>query len=263
MELKRVFIVAILILISFSLLPARAEKIRSIHVFVALCDRVHQGIVSSSPRLENGEDPKSNLYWGAYYGIKSYFGRNRDWKLIKRINNPNDDVLEKVIFLHSQKSIYLIADAYRGRKIKQAILDFLSAAAGQQRKEIQLDQKGEKTAVPSRGGAELICYIGHNGLMDFSLDSYPEGKNKEEKRVIILACKSKFYFREALEMGRAYPLLWTTGLMAPEAYTLKAALDGWMNKESEGDIRIRAAKAYHKFQKCGLKAALRLLVTGW
>jgi hypothetical protein len=28
------------------------------------------------------------------------------------------------------------------------------------------------------------------------------------------------------------PLLWTTGLMAPEAYTLKAALDGWIAGES-------------------------------
>jgi hypothetical protein len=50
--------------------------------------------------------------------------------------------------------------------------------------------------------------------------------------------------------------------MAPEAYTLESALEGWILKESDESIRLRAAKAYHKYQKCGLKAAKRLLVTG-
>lgn len=51
--------------------------------------------------------------------------------------------------------------------------------------------------------------------------------------------------------------------MAPEAYTLKAAIDGWILKESSNQIRERAAKTYHKYQKCGLRAAKNLLVTGY
>jgi hypothetical protein len=51
--------------------------------------------------------------------------------------------------------------------------------------------------------------------------------------------------------------------MAPEAYTLKAALNGWVNQESNEKIRERAAAAYHKYQKCGMKGAKALLVTGW
>jgi len=61
----------------------------------------------------------------------------------------------------------------------------------------------------------------------------------------------------------AYPVLWTTGLMAPEAYTLKSALDGWIAGESNQQIRDRAARAYDKYQKCGLRAAYRLFATGW
>jgi hypothetical protein len=58
-------------------------------------------------------------------------------------------------------------------------------------------------------------------------------------------------------------VLWTTGLMVPEAYVLKAAVDGWMMKEKGQSVIKRAAAAYNKYQKCGSNAALRLFSTGW
>jgi hypothetical protein len=57
--------------------------------------------------------------------------------------------------------------------------------------------------------------------------------------------------------------LWTTNLMAPEAYTLKSALDGWILGESGEEIRNRAAAAYDKYQKCGISGARKLMATGW
>jgi hypothetical protein len=99
--------------------------------------------------------------------------------------------------------------------------------------------------------------------MDFQLPRYPQQKNGSHREAIVLACASKQFFREAVRASGAYPLLWTTGLMAPEAYTLKAALDGWIEKEDREQIRDRASAAYDKYQKCGLKAAHRLFTTGW
>jgi hypothetical protein len=51
--------------------------------------------------------------------------------------------------------------------------------------------------------------------------------------------------------------------MAPEAYTLKAALEGWLAGEGPDAIRMRAAEVYNKYQECGLHAAQRLFVSGW
>jgi hypothetical protein len=59
------------------------------------------------------------------------------------------------------------------------------------------------------------------------------------------------------------PLLWTTELMAPESYVLKAAIDGWILNESGEKIRRRADIAYNQYQHCGSNAALRLFSTGW
>jgi hypothetical protein len=51
--------------------------------------------------------------------------------------------------------------------------------------------------------------------------------------------------------------------MAPEAYTLKSALEGWIAGESNKEIRNPAAAVYGKYQKCGFNAARRLFSTGW
>ncbi len=99
--------------------------------------------------------------------------------------------------------------------------------------------------------------------MDFQLPFTPRKKNEFHRDAIIPACASKQYFAESLMASGAKPLLWTTGLMAPEAYTLKSGLDGWIDGESRDRIRERAAVAYDKYQKCGSRGASRLFTTGW
>jgi hypothetical protein len=113
------------------------------------------------------------------------------------------------------------------------------------------------------GTTNLIVYVGHDGLMDFQLDGSFNAKNTEKREAIILACASKSYFAPVLRITGAQPLLWTTGLMAPEAYTLKAALDGWIADESPEQIRQRAASAYAKYQKISTNSAARLFASGW
>ena len=78
------------------------------------------------------------------------------------------------------------------------------------------------------------------------------------KDAIVLACKSKPYFGPFLSRFGCRSVLLTTGFMAPEAYSLEAALGGWIAGESGEHTRERAAQAYHKYQKCGLKGARRL-----
>jgi hypothetical protein len=108
-----------------------------------------------------------------------------------------------------------------------------------------------------------VVYIGHDGLTDFQLSTLPKKANAGLREAVILACYSKAYFGPALYTSGAYPLLWTNGLMAPEAYTLKSAVDGWILKESNRQIQERAAAAYNQYQKCTLSAARKLLTTGW
>jgi hypothetical protein len=235
-----------------------------IHVFVALCDNINQGIVPVSARLGNGEDPARNLYWGAAYGVKTFFSKSRDWQLAATLPNPQPAILERLVFRHRREPALLVADAYRGSEIKQATIDFLEAASGSagETLSVPLDSSAP-VQVHLAGGARLIAYVGHDGLMDFSLPYNPQRKDTEQRDAVILACASKNYFAAPLRATGAAPLLWTTNLMAPEAYVLERAVDGWLKRESGEQIRRRAAAVYHQYQKCGLTGALNLFATGY
>jgi hypothetical protein len=244
--------------------PAKLEqapvsKVPVIHVFVALADNVNQGIVPVSADLGNGDNPKTNLYWGAAYGVKTFFTKSKDWELISATPNTSAAVLERLVFKHRAVKLFLVADAYQGKQIAKATADFLDAASGVPGEKVMADN----TELHTHGSAELVAYVGHNGLMDFKLSKSPQRRDTRERQAIILSCASKQYFSEPLKSTGANPMLWTTNLMAPEAYALSAAIDGWIAKESGEQIRERTARAYDKYQHCGLRASMKLFATGW
>jgi len=239
---------------------------RVIHVFVALCDNKYQGIVPVPARIGNGQDPASNLYWVGY-GVKSYFKSSKEWKFVqsrktvpsKTTGNKDSLILEQAVFKHATKNWYLVADAYNGRYIRECTQDFLASCAGLYKDTVQLPDR----AIGTSGNARMIAYIGHDGLMDFQLDNVYQCADGKTRDCIILACYSKSYFSEYIKSANANPLLWTTHLMGPEAYTLHDALTGYLLHESSEQVRTRAASAYSKYTKCSLKAAKNLLVYGW
>jgi hypothetical protein len=258
--------VCLLALCWFLSVPSRAQEAgppRVIHVFVALADNQHQGIIPVPPKLGNGDDPDRNLYWGAAYGVKTFFARSSDWQLLSAHQKPKPEVLERCVFKHRTHNVYLVADAYQGRQIKQAIIDFLTAAAGENPQVVVLPSSPQTFALHAGGAANLVVYVGHEGLMDFSLPALPPNRDALHRDAILLACISKSYFAAPLHAAGAEPLVRTTGLMAPEAYTLKSAIAGWILRETAAQIRDRAAGAYSQYQHCSLPAARRLLVTGW
>lgn len=228
----------------------------SIHVFVALADNQHQGIVPVPAKLGNGLDPEHNLYWGAAGGVKTFFARSAKWKLLGCGNGLKSQVLQRCRFQHRASGIELIADAYRGDEIAQAITDFFYAAAGS-------SSGAGPSPSPVHDQANVVVYVGHDGLMDFRLPLAISKQDEVRRNAIILACASRQYFRELLSASGAYPLLWTNGLMAPEAYTLESALDAWIEGKTNQEIHESAAVAYDKYQKCGLRGARKLFATGW
>ncbi len=229
---------------------------KTIHIIVALCDNQYQGIVPVPQKIGNGQDPNNNLYWGTAYGIKTYFKNSPEWRLVKS-NKKDSLLLERIILKHKTQNYYIVADAYNGKYIKHATKTFLKSSSGLIKDTVQLQDQTLGIA----GNAELVAYIGHNGLMDFSIQEAFLNTDKKEREVIVLACYSQHYFKPHLKTAHVNPLVWTTGLMAPEAYTIHDAITGYIQGESNEEIRLRAAKAYSKYQKCSLTAAKKLLVT--
>jgi hypothetical protein len=236
---------------------------RVVHVFVALADNAHQGIVPVPAKLGRGDDPINNLYWGAAFGVKTYFRSNPDWKLVSTSRPQDQHILERCIFKSRTNKVFLVADAYSGQYIRDAVSDFLKAAAGFNAARASFNDGGADQSIPIAGSADLVAYVGHDAFMDFQIPPIQGIRGARRRPAIVLACASRYYFSNYLAAANADPILWTNGLMAPEAYTLKAALDGWMTNETDEQIRARAAAAYDKYQHCGLHAAQKLFASGW
>ncbi len=231
----------------------------TLHVLVALCDNQFQGIVPVPPKIGNGQDPDNNLYWGCGNGIRTYFQKSEEWELIK--TQKIDSIrLERLIFRHLERdNYYLVADAYDGEYIQKCTQDFFYACSGQEKDTLHVAGK----TIGIQGNAKLLAYIGHDGLMDFSLHDKFKNADGIKRDCIILACISQKYFAPHLRHTKANPLVWTTGLMCPEAYTLHDAFAGYVRGETGEKVRTRAALAYAKYQKCSEKAARNLLVKGY
>ncbi len=232
-------------------------KAKVIHIVVALCDNTYQGIVPVPSKIGNGQDPATNLYWGCGYGIKSFLPK-KDWKLIQS-QYIDTLLLERCIFYHSSSNAYIIADAYNGKYIATSIEQFLKYAAFQDSLKISFP----KITLEAGGAADLVVYVGHDGLMDFDVPTPERTQWESSKPVMVFACISREYFSPHLKKLNSILVVGSTGLMSAEAYTAEAAIKAWCNNEDNKSIANKAAIAYHTYQKCGLKAAQRLLITGY
>lgn len=179
------------------------------HVIVALCDNLHQGIVPVPKAIGNGQAPGSNLYWGAGYGLRSYFSRKAGYSL--RQLSFSGQVLDRIALTkdlpgpgHSVKLV-VVAEAWDGSAIAAAISRFLRLAAGHDPETIPIPVAGGGS-VPAGGDATIVAFVGHDGLMDFPAPSRPVARPGALPRSsIVLACASQQYFSDLIRAGGSHP----------------------------------------------------------
>lgn len=232
----------LLTVLFFTAVPSHAAVAPDthIHVIVSLVDNVAQGIVPVPAKIGNGDDPRSNLYWGAAYGVKTFLSKAEGWRKLGCENNINDIILERCQFAWKDK-LTVTADAYRGSRIDQAMLDFMQQAA----------------SPPNAAEREMVVFIGHDGLMDEQnqpiIERFPKHAG-HGKQAVVLACMSDEFFTGHLLAAGSKPVVTTFSFMAPEAYVLEAIARGFADQASEAELRSSAGIAYAKYQRISAKA---------
>ena len=225
-----------------SVLPpcAAATPNTHIYVIVSLVDNVSQGIVPVPAKIGNGNDPHNNLYWGAAYGVKTFLSKANGWRNLGCEKDISDTILERCQFTWKDR-LTVTADAYRGSRIDQAMLDFMQQAA----------------TPPNATKREMVVFIGHDGLMDAQnqpiIERFPKHAG-HDKQAVVLACMSDEFFSEHLHAAGSKPVVTTFSFMAPEAYILEAVARGFADQASEAELRSFAGTAYAKYQRISAKA---------
>lgn len=227
--MKLYLVVALLSLVT--VIQATPKKVK---VFIALCDNKTQAIYPVNERIGNGDKPDANLYWGCSDGFGAYFKKSNRWKITKSTQSDKGDILRSMTLQHISGTMHLEVLAYRGSKMKQYLAAFESDACG--------------------GQYDLVAFIGHNGLMEMSLN--PPQKNEANKTdIIVLACLSENFFGKRLRELGCNTVLMTQSLMYPGSFILHDALEAWNKGGSKTQIREAAAKVYAKNQKISVKSA--------
>ncbi len=225
---------------------ATAAPNTHIYVIVSLVDNVSQGIAPVPAKIGNGDDPSTNLYWGALYGVKTFLSKADGWRKLGCDKDISDTILERCQFAWKDK-LTVTADAYRGSRIDRAMLDFMQQAA----------------TPPHATEREMVVFIGHDGLMDEQnlpiIERFPKhaGHNKQ---AVVLACMSEEFFSEHLHAAGSKPVVTTFSFMAPEAYVLEAIARGFANQSSEAELRSSAGTAYAKYQRISAKAGKSVFI---
>jgi len=219
--------------------PALASH-KTARIIVSLADNRNQGIVPVPTALGNGQNPRTNLYWGALYGVKSFFRRQENWN-VDPAPTENNDILESLTLWHKDYSAKILCEAWNGAAQKRATETFMDAL------NITSD--------------ELTIFVGHNPLMDVNVPMpFIEGdrlayNRARPKDFAVIACQSRRYFEDRIKAAghRAYVL--TEGNMAPEAYVIEGILRAWLDNKPAETARQYAAEAYAKYQKIPLRNA--------
>jgi len=233
-----------------------------VHAFIPLCDPKYQAIAPVYGSLGDGFDLKNNLYWGAGYGIKSYFKRKSDWKIVYDSLDYSENILERIVFykeFDNNAKVYFIADAYRGDKMKECLEDHFNSLS-----ELILDTVYTLTdTIPTNGNADFLVFNGHNGLMDNQIN-FTSIFPQKQKDAAAIACLSNYYFAMIYyPQCNAYPLVTTQSLLPPEAYVIEAIINNWAELKSGEEICNAAGDAMNNIHNCGQKAARNMFTTGW
>jgi hypothetical protein len=208
---------------------------RTIRVFVALADNASQGIVPVPAKIGNGDDADENLYWGTSEGFRSVFRNSKAWQKVSSTKPETGPVLERLDFKHREHDCSLVAEAWRGSEMKACTEAFFAELKS--------------------GGADLVVYVGHDGLMDFSLPTIVGNERKKPASAMVLCCKSRAFFGPHLEALGAEPVLMTEQLMYPGSFLVRDAAAAWLRGDSLAGIRMTAARSYAANQGISVKAA--------
>jgi hypothetical protein len=238
-------------------------------VYVALCDNDSQGIVKvRNARICRGDDPDRNLYWAMAGGLAATLRQAR-WRLVGETRFPTGAVAVKAIWRKSlpvgpalrQRGVparveaYIVGLAYRGRHIREAMVDYLRAVNDD-------TGAGETTGdltLATAGQSHIVGYIGHDYFYDVDdprpLLALGKGASVLQKATFALSCTGHRLIRPAIRRANAHILLLNRSLGFPGAWTAEAMVAAIADGQTARAIHRSAAAAFARGQGVPLGTA--------
>ncbi len=232
----------------------RAGKPLVVTANVALWDASFSG--AKRFPISDGNDPKHNLYWGAGFGMYHGFKNVFRWQLVGE-KKDQMAVFKKVfpatafwrqMGVNKPFEMYVVFNLYRSADILHGYHDFAQYLFGKWDQKITL--KDGKT-IEAGSMSRVVGYVGHmvtdgdSAIKGVRLSS--DVRHNGTKGVFITSCLSAPIFSRSVLNHNTYGLLFTTGLLAPEAYVQNALFEALARGSGGNRIIDSVASAYASY----------------
>lgn len=244
---------------------------------VALCDNDSQGIVPvMNPKICDGERPGSNLYWSTSGGLKAVL-KKEGWSKVLTEDDPDDDLAVRAVWKKRFKpkgrlralgvedhfDVFIVGLAYRGVKIRQAMMDYLHAVGHDSERTIDLDSG---TTITYGGASHLVGYIGHDYFLDV-INTKPlldaaDGDSSLHKGVFALSCLGDDLIRPAIQRPNTHILVLNKSLTYPGAWTVSGIVKAIAAGKHGAGIHKSASKAFAEGKGKPLGAIMKAFAYG-
>lgn len=226
----------------------RGEPLR-VRIYVALCDNASQGIVPvKNPAICDGEAPDRNIYWVGSGGLRGYLD-GHGWRrtAYETAQGPHEPVLIRArwtrrfasggrlraLGVHKPIEVEIEGLAYRGRRIRSAMADFVADVHG---------------AASASAPAHLLGYIGHDYFMDTDddLKTWTETRADSQlpRGVFALSCNGEREIRPKVTRPVAPMLLLNRSLTYPGAWTAGGLIEAFAQGRDGRGIHALATEYF-------------------
>jgi hypothetical protein len=230
-------------------------------VHVPLCDNTI--IRCGNPKLGDGDNPDTNLYWATTPGFGEWFARRGGgWKRVlhqRGTDTGNADIVAIDVYRRTlatpaswQKrgapktfELDIVVHGWRGKAIDHALAAYAADVSGGATRPLVL---ADKTTLAAGGAAQLVAWVGHNRLMDLDRYDWPK-PGRAVTGTIAIACHTAAYMEEQVSSSTRVPLLMTRDLLFANAAPLEATVLAFAGGGSYTKMRGDAAIAYAAVQE--------------
>lgn len=231
---------------------------------VALCDNS----ILACGAQGDGDNIKKNLYWTTSGGAVGWFHRQRAiWSEVAVHDLPASE--SGVLQIRVYSTRIMPNAAWKKRGIERPFLAY-AVLYGWRGKDIDLALKAyfddlyecSTRTIPIPGGAplragsqaQLVAYIGHNRMLDLSLEVLPRFLLRSSsctptpKGMIAVACLTASFLGRYASAPSRVPLLLTDSLLFAGTHAFEGAARAFLQGASLAEIRTAGASAYAEGQ---------------
>lgn len=229
----------------------------TVTVHVGLFDRDQSG-----GAYADGDDPKTNLYWGALYGIDTHFPNAAKWIRTYRDRGTAHEIVARSVFRKRVSpsehwtrlgvtrpfDVFVLANAWRHDHLVDAMEQPIREAICGDTTTLEIDGR----PIEFGGASAIVGYVGQNHMRDEYWDPLARLDGCRVSRSVGIFYAAPFsaagLHKPLMETG-LYPVLFTRNQITPEAYIVDGILDALIVGDLGAGFVDSAASQYARYQK--------------